>query len=149
MLVFESHGTGFAAGLVDAIKKASSSIPVAVQPIEQGVPDGTNVIQAVILPSSLAIDPPEALRVWLKNFTGFKLVIPINQKGWYWVSADSRYNPSAAAQIIRQLSEGQEVRATKGNSALQTTAFVFAILFGIQVLFMIFGLGLSLVTGGM
>ena len=101
VLVFESHGTGFAAGLVDAIKKASSSIPVAVQPIEQGVPEGTNVIQAVILPSSLAIDPPEALRVWLKNFTGFKLVIPINQKGWYWVSADSRYNPSAAAQIIR------------------------------------------------
>jgi hypothetical protein len=51
------------------------------------------------------------------------------------------------AQIIRQLAEGQEVRSTIGTPAWQVAAFVFAALFGLQILFLLFGLGLSLISG--
>jgi hypothetical protein len=146
VLVFETQASGFGAPLLDAIKRASSSIPAAVQVIEQGMPESTIPVQAVILPSNLALNPPEALRLWLKNYEGAKIIVPVQEKSWYWPSAGPR-NPSAtAAQIVLQLAEGQEVRASSGAASWQIVAYVFAALFGLQVLFVLLSLGISLVV---
>jgi len=50
-----------------------------------------------------------------------------------------------AAQIVRQLAEGQEVRISSGTSGWQTAAYVCAALFGLQFLLLLLGLGISLI----
>jgi hypothetical protein len=147
VLVFESQGSGFAAPLLDAIKRTSASIPVAVQSVEQGIPEGAGTVQAVVLPSSLALDPPEALRLWLKDYPGAKVVVPVHLQSWYWPGGALRNGPGAAAQIIRQMAEGQEVRTSTGTPTWQVVAYVFAGIFGVQILFLLLGLGVSLVVG--
>jgi len=146
VLVFESQSTGFAAPVLDAIKHASTSIPAAILPIEQGIPTEAIAVQAVVLPSSLALDPPEALRLWLKDYTGARIIVPVQNQGWYWPGAGPKNNPEQAAQIIRQLAEGQEVRTSGGAPAWQVVAYVFAALFGLELLFLLFGLGISLIV---
>ena len=148
VLIFEPQGSGFAAPLLAAIQRTSAAIPVAVQPVEQGIPEGAEIVQAVVLSTALALDPPEALRLWLREYPGAKLIIPEKLSGWYWPGGTQKNSPTAAAQIIRQLAEGQEVRTSSGGSAWQTAAYICAILFGFELLMMIFGLGMSLITGG-
>ncbi len=147
VLVFESQDSGFAAPLVQAIQRASAFIPVAVQVVEQGVPEGAGAVQAIVLPSSLALDPPEALRLWLKEYPGSKLIVPTHLPGWYWPGGALKNGPNVTAQIIRQLAEGQEVRSSAGAPAWQVAAYLFAALFGLQILFLLFGLGISLIAG--
>ena len=148
VLIFETQGSGFAAPLVDAIKRASASIPVAVQTIEQGIPEAAGTVQAVIVSTSLALDPPEALRLWLKDYTGSKLVVPTTLNGWIWPGGALKNSAGTTAQIIRQLAEGQEIRSTAGTAAWQMAAYVFAALFGLEILFMLFALAISLITSG-
>ena len=147
VIIFESQGSGFAAPVLEAIKRASFAIPVAIQSIEQGIPEGATMVQAVILPSSLALDPPEALRLWLREYSGPKLVIPVEYYGWYWPGGALKNGAGVAAQIIRQMAEGQEIRSNIGTPAWQIAAYVFAALFGLQVLFMLTALGISMVAG--
>ncbi len=146
VLIFENLGSGFSTPYLEAIKHASLAIPAAVQQVENGIPEGNSEIKAVILPSTLASDPPEALRLWLKNFNGAKIIVPVNQPGWYWSGGIQKNNPQLTTQILRQLAEGQEVRSTTGTSTVMIVAYVFAGLFGLQVLFMLLGLGISLIT---
>jgi hypothetical protein len=146
VLIFENLGSNFAAPVVDAINRASVSIPVAVQAVEQGIPEGASAVQAVVLPSNLALDPPEALRLWLKDYTGSRLVVPTNLPGWYWPGGTPKDGPGVTAQLIRQLAEGQEVRTSNGTPAWQVVIYVFAALFGLELLFLIFALGINLVT---
>jgi len=146
VLVLESNGTGFASQMVDALKRASPSIPVAAQVVEQGIHEDAGVAQAVVLPSTLALNPPEALRLWLNNYTGHKVIVPVACKGWYWPAGVQKNGSGSAAQIVRQLAEGQEVRSSAGNSAWQVVAYVFAVLFGLQLLFLLFSLGISMIV---
>jgi hypothetical protein len=53
-----------------------------------------------------------------------------------------------AAQSVQQLAEGQEVRKQKlGRSAWTIVVYVFAGLFLLQLLLMLFALGISFVSG--
>lgn len=146
VLIFESQGQGFAAPLVAAISHISTSIPVAVQPVEQGIPDGASTVQAVVIPASLALDPPEALRLWLKEFTGSKLVVPADLPGWYWPGGIARNSAGLTAQMLRQLAEGQEVRTAGGTPAWMGVVYVFAALFTLELFFLLVSLGMSLVV---
>jgi hypothetical protein len=147
VLVIEAEGTGFAAPLVEAIQRSSPAIPVAVQVLEQGIHEYASAAQAVVLSSTLAFNPPEALRLWLKEYEGQKVIVPVEIEGWYWPGAAVKNSRSWTAQVIRQLAEGQPVRVSGGNSAWQVVAYVFAILFGLQVLFLLLSLGISLIAG--
>jgi hypothetical protein len=146
VLVFESDGMGFASPMVDALKRASPSIPVAAQAIEQGIHEDADAAQAVILPSNLVLNPPEALRLWLNDYTGHKVIVPVALKGWYWPGGALKNGCGAAAQIVRQLAEGQEVRSSVGNSVWQVVAYIFAALFGLELLFLLLSLGISMIV---
>jgi len=148
VLIFEPQGSGFAAPLVEAIKRASPAVPVAVQAVEAGIPDGAGLARAVIISSALALDPPEAFRLWLKDFQGSRLVVPVDLHGWYWPGGSLKNGASLAAQMVRQLAEGQEVRVSIGTPALQMVAYIFAVLFALQILFVLLMLGISLTLGG-
>ncbi|HEY3311158.1 MAG TPA: DUF5671 domain-containing protein [Anaerolineales bacterium] len=146
VLIFESQGSSFASTMLDAIHRVSASIPVATQAVELGIPEEMGTFQAVVLPSDLALDPPEALRLWLKEYNGPRLVVPVSQTRWYWPGGVGRNGPGLAAQMVRQLAEGQEVRTSGGSPAWVVVAYVFAALFSIQILFLLFGLGMSLIV---
>ncbi|PWH18417.1 MAG: hypothetical protein DDG60_00560 [Anaerolineae bacterium] len=148
VLIFEQSGSEIAGLIQEAIRVSAPSIPVAAIAIEQGIPEDAEAARAVILPSTLAFNPPEALRVWLKDYTGHKIIVPIETPGWYWPGGFPRNGILTAAQITRQLAEGQPIRTSTGNSILQIVAYVFAILFAIQVLFMLLALGISLLSFG-
>jgi hypothetical protein len=147
VLVFETQGSGIGAPLQEAIQRISPAIPVAVLAIEQGMPEATVPVQAVVLPSSLALNPPEALRLWLKNYEGPKVIVPSPEPGWYWSGSQPKNAAGPAAQIVRQLAEGQEVRASGGTSGWQIAAYICAGLFGLQLLFILLILGISLIAG--
>jgi hypothetical protein len=146
VLIFESEGTGFAALAAEAIKRVSPSIPVATLPVEQGVPEDAGAAQAVVLPASLALNPPEALRLWLNDYPGQKVIVPLTNPGWYWPGGAMKNGFGLAAQIVHQLAEGQDVRSSSGTSAWQAVAYVFAILFGLQLLFTLLMLGISMIV---
>jgi hypothetical protein len=146
VIVFESDGTGFASSVEEAIQRVSPSIPVAALAVEQGLPEGAGAAQAVVLPSTLALNPPEALRLWLNDYAGHKIIVPVAHKGWYWPGGAPKNGSSLAAQIVRQLAEGQEVRSSVGSPVFQAVAYVFAVLFGLQLLFLLFGFGISMVV---
>jgi hypothetical protein len=83
----------------------------------------------------------------LKEYPGSKLIVPTHLPGWYWPGGALKNGPNVTAQIIRQLAEGQEVRSSAGAPAWQVAAYLFAALFGLQILFLLFGLGISLIAG--
>lgn len=147
VLIFEQAGSGFAPRMQDAIKQAAPNVPAAALSLEDGLPEGAEAARAVVLPSPLAFNPPEALRLWLKEYDGRKIIVPVETPGWYWPGGFPRNSISAAAQIVRQLSEGQEARISAGTSTIQVVAYIFAVLFGIQLLFGVLAFGISLVVG--
>jgi hypothetical protein len=145
VLLFEKKDSGFAAPIHAAIQRSVPDIPVAVQLVEQGVPPEAASIQAIVLSSALALDPPEALRVWLKEYAGQKIIVPVEDKSWLWPGGPARNAGSSAAQIIRQLADGQEIRPSTGPVAWQVVAYVFAGLFAIQLALALLVLVMSLV----
>lgn len=94
-----------------ALQKVAPQLPVMVH-IGEARPDEARTPQAVILPSSLAFNLPEALREWLAEFKGRKLVVPSEMPGWYIVGQISQMPYQQAAQTIRRWAEGQESRST-------------------------------------
>jgi hypothetical protein len=98
---------------------------------------------AVVLPGSLALDPPAALATWLRAFKGSRLIVPDETAGVVWTQ-----DAEQAALAARALAEGQEVRlpSTRRVTALTVVAYVFAILFTLQLLFVLLSLGISLIT---
>ena len=103
----------------------------------------TGEARAVILPVSLALDPPDMVRKWLKDFSGKKIVV--GQAGSGWVL--SALTPEQAARSALQAAEGEEVRLARPSPAWEVVKIVAVILLGIELLFMLFGLGMSLVVG--
>jgi hypothetical protein len=97
-------------------------------------------ISAVILPGSLAVNPPKSLDAWLRGFSGSRLVVPDETAGVYWANDFGQ-----AVQSARLLAEGQEIRpqSAKKTSAWTIVAYVFAILFALQLLFLVLAVGIS------
>jgi hypothetical protein len=151
-LTLEERQRGFPVLLVDpgdeafvnqmkaAMGKYAPDVPLMVQSIEESVK--TSDAKAVILPATLALDPPAALRKWLKSFSGEKIVVGVAGSGWVL----SALTPAQAAQSARQVAEGEDVRLVRPSPAWEVVKTVAVVLLGIELLFLLFGLGMSLVV---
>lgn len=140
VLILEKEGSGFAARIQALVQKSAPAVPVAVGAIEHGVPDDAGKARAVVLPSALALDPPEALRLWLRDYPGQKIVVPAEEAGWlFWPAGTSR------PQLVRQLADGQELSPPAGTAGWQIVAYIFAVLFALELAFVLFAFGLSLI----
>jgi len=83
--------------------------------------------------------------VWISSFNGTKLIVPDEAAGVYWLN-----DYGQAVESVRALAEGEELRpqsAAKVTPAWTYVAYVFAALFALQLLFMLFAFGVSMVTG--
>jgi hypothetical protein len=139
-------GDGFGAGLLAAIQKHAPGLPVTLQPAGKPLAKGP-APRAVVLPSDLALDPPEPLRKWLDRFDGSRLVVPRPAGRWI-VSGVSVQNAAAqAAQIVRQLAEGQEIRQKGPSTAWMVVLYIAASFFGLELLLILIALLAQLLGG--
>lgn len=143
ILVFDPGDGTFGRAMQAALAKASARLPVSVVNATKRMPAKAKG-GAVILPGSLAVDPPESLRTWLRGFDGSLLIVPDEAKTVVWTQ-----DAEQAAQSARALAEGQEVhmQSTKRISALTVVAYIFAALFALQLLFFLLLFGLAAVGG--
>ncbi|MBU4225842.1 MAG: hypothetical protein KKC71_08475, partial [Chloroflexi bacterium] len=139
-LIFDDGDGAFAQAVLTAIQKQIPRLPAAAQSISQPIPEETlATVKAVILPADLALDPPEALRLWLRDFNGSRLIVPRAAHGWVWVGG-APADVNQAALALRQLAEGQEVRQRPPASGWMVAVYIIAALFGLQILFMLFSM---------
>lgn len=140
VLLVDPGSEAFVKSVQAAMAKHAPDVPLLVKPVSEGA--GAEEVEAVILPASLALDPPEALRKWLQAFSGEKIVVAEAIPGWVM----SALTPGQAARSARQAAEGEEIRLARPSAAWETVKTVAVVLLGIQLLFMLFGLGISLVV---
>jgi hypothetical protein len=135
VLIVDS-GDGFVDSVRAAMMKLGSKVQVAVTSPEAR-PEGN--FNALLLNGSVAVDAPE----WIRSFNGSRIVVQNEARDLVW-SDDA----AQAAQSIQQLAEGQEIHKPKlGRSAWTIVIYVFAALFLLELLLLLFTFGISLVVG--
>jgi hypothetical protein len=145
-LAFERTGSGFGESIRLSTRKQAPGLNLTVLTSDAEIPTEAASAQAVILPSDLAVNPPDGLRKFLAAFEGQVLVAPVESPRLIWAGGAGRKPAEQAALILRQLSEGQEVRQSAGGTSAWTiVAYVFAVLFGLEMLMFLLSLGISLV----
>lgn len=144
VLVFDRDDGKFGQSVKAAFAKQASKVPVTVLNAKEKVPAEMKP-GAVILPGSLAVNPPEQVEAWMRSFNGSRLIVADEAAGVYWMNDFGQ-----AAEAARALAEGQELRpqsARRTTSVWTYVAYVFAALFALQLLFGLLMLGVSLVAG--
>jgi hypothetical protein len=141
VLVIDPGEGDFAEKARLALGKQSARILVATM-AASGQVEGDSAYQAVILPASVAFNPPESLRLWLEGFRGKKIIVPDEVEGSL-LAGDA----GQAAVLARRLANGQEVVSATGASprGWMIAVYVFAALFALELLFLLGVMGVSAV----
>ncbi|MBT3392335.1 MAG: hypothetical protein HN413_18205 [Chloroflexi bacterium] len=129
-----------------ALQRGMPALPVAVFSAEAGAPEAAFTAAAAILPAHLSVAPPEALRLWLQEFQGERLVLPTPVDQWYFVLGSGQDRSRVIQQtvkVIRHLAEGEDVPLTRDHSVGRIILYVAGGLFALQLLFGLLGLLLS------
>jgi hypothetical protein len=144
-LAFERAGSGFGESLLLSTRNQAPGLNLTVLASDAKIPAEAASARAVVLPSDLVVNPPNTLRNFLATFEGHVIVSPVESPRLIWTEP-GRKPAEGAALSLRQLSEGQDVRqSTKGISAWMVTVYIFAALFGLEVLMLLLSLGISLI----
>ncbi|HUF39048.1 MAG TPA: DUF5671 domain-containing protein [Anaerolineales bacterium] len=138
VLVLDPGNEAFTGPVVAAIREEAEEIPVAVHFAGGGIP-GADLTSAgaVVLPAAMAANPPEALRIWLKEFPGTRIVVPMRSPGWVWVDTDPSSLPKLAKQVaetVRKLAEGEAPEGEARLSPWVIAVGVIAGLIGLSIL---------------
>jgi nitrate reductase NapE component len=138
-------GDGAMNGVASALKKILPDVPVTFHAVTESLTNEMRAnAKAVVIPTNLALTPPEALRLWLQEFKGEKIMTDANAQGW----VASGLTPQQTAQAVRALAEGQEYKAQSGTPAWVAVAYVFAAIFAIQLIFILIAVTASFIGGG-
>jgi hypothetical protein len=132
------HGEGaFAEHVVAALEVECPDMPVAVHPVGEAFDETLQSAGAVILPAGLATDPPEAVRLWLEEFSGLRLFVPTETERWNWVGfsgASLEGLAREAAKTACRLAEGQGITRSRAVSGWTIAGYIFGFLVGISLL---------------
>jgi hypothetical protein len=126
---------------VKALEREAPTLPVAIHPVSQGVPDeGLSAAKAVIVPTEVMARPSESIRLWLQGFGGLRLVVATPVKDWYWVFSSGFSAALLArqtARTVRHLAEAQEIPQPREASPWMTVVYVLAGLFVLEFVFLL------------
>lgn len=140
----------FCTDLVNALHRQAPGLPIAVQRVDQGIPDETlSAAKVVVLSAGLLARPPEALRLWLNGFTGQRVVVPLPAAGFTWLGALQRSRRELATEAsaaVRALAEGQSVRPAAPTNAWAVTGYILAGLFSLELLVVVISLIANVMT---
>ncbi len=146
-LVFVEEDGAFGKLLVDDLQRIAPRLPIALHMVERGAPDDTMLgARAVLLPVGLALNPPESLKLWLNEYQGRRILIPLPAENWGWLGqADKQETILAreAAQAIRQMAEGESVRQAAPSNPWVIASYIMGGIFGLLVLWFLFVLIVS------
>jgi len=140
VVVIDSGREAMTNAITVAMSKHAPDVPVVVKSVEESVKAGD--VKAVILPASLALNPPDALRKWLKKFEGEKLVVAEAVSGWVLTAL----TPEQAAQSARQVAEGEAVRLAVPSPVWRVVQTIAVIVLGLEILLFLFALGMSFIV---
>lgn len=147
LVVLDNSGGKFGESVRVAFAKRAPKVPVTIINVKDGIPADTKA-DVVILSGSLAVDTPKNAEAWIRSFDGTRLIVPDDAAGVYWLN-----DYGQAVDSVRALAEGQTPFGVRPQSAMKAIpawtyiAYVFAALFALQLLFILFAFGVSLVTG--
>lgn len=143
LIVLDNSDGKFGEAVKATFTKRAPKVPLAVLNVKDRIPADTKA-DAVILPGSLAVNPPENVAVWISSFNGNRLIVPDEAAGVFWVNDFGQ-----AADSAKALAEGQEIRpqsAEKTTPVWTYVAYVFAALFACQLLLGLLMFGVSMVA---
>ncbi len=142
VMVIDPGEAAFVEALTAAMAKHAPDVPLVLHAADEEIAKDA-AAQAVILPASLALNPPEGLRKWLKGFSGQKIVVAGAVSGWVLTAL----SPGQAAQSARQVAEGEQVRLARPSAAWELVKTVAVVILGLQALLFLLVLGISLFVG--
>jgi len=143
LVVLDNDDGRFAESVKAAFAKRAPRLQLTMVNLTEGIPVDLKA-DALVLPGSLAVNPPEMAETWIRSFAGFKLIVEDEVMDAAWMSDFGQ-----AADSAQALAEGQKLRFApgKGMSAWTYVAYAFAVLFACQLLIMLLSLGVQLVAG--
>jgi len=143
VLVFERGGSGFGETVRASLGTQAQGLPVTVLDAQAAMPKEAESARALVLSSDVALNPPEALHSFLQKFDGQRVIVEAETEKTFWVGAEHK-PAEAAAVLLRQLSEGQEVRPARGaTGGWRIVIYIFAALFALELLLILLALGIS------
>jgi hypothetical protein len=146
-LIIVQDEMALAEEIVRALNRQSSRLPVAVHALERGAPDDEMLTaKLIVLPSNLAIDPPEVLDLWLSAYKGRRLILPQPREGWLWLGLNMRSDrelAEEAAGAIRQMAEGDAPRGGLPSNPWAVAGYILGGLFALQILIGLFAILVS------
>jgi hypothetical protein len=145
LVVLDNSDGRFGESVRDAFAKRALKLTLSVANVKEGIPAEMGA-DAIILPSSLALNVPENVEAWINSFSGTRLIVTEDAAGVYWLN-----DYGQVALSVQALAEGQKIRPhasrARSTSAWTYVAYVFAALFALQLIFILLMLGVSMVTG--
>jgi hypothetical protein len=138
-MVLDPGDETFVSAVKKAMDKHAPDVPLLVQSPDEKI---EGEAQAVILPSSFAVNPPENMGEWLKGFGGEKVVVAEAVSGWVLTGL----SPEQAAKSARQIAEGEEVHLAQPSPAWEVIKIVAVVLIGIELFFFLLSLGISFIV---
>jgi hypothetical protein len=133
--------------LENAFHRQMPQLPFNVLDLSQEMPNAQHLgVKAVLLQSSLALDPSDTLRAWMAQTAAQRLVIPSIQENWHLLGIQVRSRRETArmaVQSVRRLAEGLAFQNTPSLSPWMVVFIVFGGLAFLQLLLGLFGLLIS------
>ncbi len=143
-IVVLDHDGKFGESVKSAFAKHAPKLPVTVVDTNEKIA-GDLKANAVVLPGSLAVNTPENVEAWIRSFNGNKFIVSDEAAGIYWMN-----DLGQTAQSAQAMAEGQEIRpqsTARTTPAWTYVAYVFAVLFACELVFILLAFGVSMVTG--
>lgn len=144
----QEYSRKFADNVVAALGRTAPRLPVVIYPVERGAPDESMLgAKAVLIPVATAMRPPDALRLWLEEYQGQRLLVPLPDETWTWLGQTEKTPGDLsreAAQAVRQMAEGEALRQAGPSSPWAIAGFVLGGFFGLILLMILFSMMMSL-----
>jgi hypothetical protein len=142
VLVFDHDGK-FGEAVKAVFAKRAPKVQLMVVNANERISKDANA-DAIVLPASLAVNPPKNIEAWIRSFGGSRLIVNDEAAGLFWMSDFAQ-----AADSVKAMAEGEDIRpqSSRMTSVWTYVAYVFAALFACQLLFILAMLGVSMVTG--
>jgi hypothetical protein len=151
LVLFEEEtefSRAFGEGVVQSLAQIAPRLPVKVQPVERGAPDEVMLgAKALLIPNHVILNPPEALKLWLEDYHGRRILVPEPKEGWIWLGQQAEKSPYQlgrdAAQAVRQLAEGEAMHQALTTNPWAITGYILGGIFELILLVGLFSLMMS------
>jgi hypothetical protein len=146
-LLILPQGDPFADMFLQDLHRIAPRLPVALHTIEQGAPDEAMLgAKAILLPLGIALNPPQSFGLWLEEYHGRRLLIPLERDSYVLLGQGEKTPQELAreaARAVRQLAEGEALRSALPTSPWAVAGYVLGGLLAVLLVALLFSLMIS------